>query len=291
MSRRLVAITGGCGFIGRHLARAVSLAGWRTRLIDTALPESRAFPWGLGGVADWEFARGDVTDREGLSRILTDAEAIVHLAGISVARVCQDRPLEAFRVNALGTANVVDAGAATGARRVVLASSRHVEVASEAGWLDVYAASKAVAETWVRATGHVVTRFDNVYGPGQAPGAVIPDFIVRGLAGGYPYGHPKGETVPLLFVEDAVDAVLRLLTAAPAAGVYRVRAPEEAPLSSVAAVVAALIQKKSSPPLGPGVARAGDPALAALGWRPRVGWPEGVRRTFEEWPAEAAGRP
>ena len=282
MSRSLIGITGGSGFLGRHLVLALSLRGRPARLIDTVRPAAdRPFPWGLGGIAGWEFATGDVTDRGSLDAALAGLDGVVHLAGISSASVCRARPLEAFRANALGTANVLDACAQGGGPRVVLASSRHVEAGAEG--LDPYAASKAAAETWVRAAGQVVARFDNIYGPGQGMGAVIPDFIARGLAEGSPARSGTAGAVPLLFVDDAVDAVIRLLENGQAGGVYRVRGPAEAPLAEVAALVGALIGKESPPAVSPCPSRDADPSLAALGWRARVAWPDGVARTFEAW--------
>jgi nucleoside-diphosphate-sugar epimerase len=283
----LVAVTGGSGFIGRHLARGLRARGWRVRLIDRA-PLSQPFPWGVGDVAGADVVTGDITQRAGLEAALGGAAAVVHLAGMALPRRCAERPLEAFRVNALGTANVVDAAAACHVRRLITASSRRVgDAVARGDRFDAYSASKAAAEAGTLAAGHVVARLDNTYGPGQGEGLVIPDFMSRARAGVRVYDDPRGEAVPLIYVDDAVDALVRLVTADIAACIVHVAAPGEAPLAAVADAVAALAARQPMPAIKPAAPRALDPVLAELGWAPRTTWEDGLARTWDAWLAHA----
>jgi UDP-glucose 4-epimerase len=283
----LVAVTGGSGFIGRHLAVSLRARGWRVRLMDRgSLPAP--FPWGLGDLAGADFVAGDITERAGLEAAFAGADAVVHLAGMALPRRCAEQPLEAFRVNALGTANVVDAAAACGVRRLVTASSRRVGDAIARGdRFDAYTASKAAAEAWTLAAGHVVARLDNTYGPGQGEGLVVPDFMSRARAGRRVYDDPRGEAVPLIYVDDAVDALVRLLTAEAAARIVHVAAAGEVLLAAVADAVTALAARRPVRAIKPAGPRAPDPLLAELGWAPRTSWEDGLAKTWAAWIARA----
>lgn len=289
----LVAVTGGSGFIGRHLAVGLRARGWSVRLMDRT-PLAAPFPWGLGDVAGADFVAGDVTGRAGLDTVFAGVAAVVHLAGMALPRRCAEQPLQAFRVNALGTANVVDAAAACGVPRLITVSSRRVGDAIARGdRFDAYTASKVAAEAWTLAAGHVVVRLDNTYGPGQGEGLVVPDFMSRALAGRPVYDDPRGEAVPLIYVDDAVEALVRLLTADTAARIVHVTAAGEAPLAGVADAVAALAARRPMPAIKPAGPRARDPLLAEFGWAPRTTWEDGLAKTWAAWIArpKASGTP
>jgi nucleoside-diphosphate-sugar epimerase len=192
-------------------------------------------------------------------------------------------------VNALGTANVVDAAAACGVRRLVTASSRRVgDAIAQGDRFDAYSASKAAAEAWTLAAGHVVARLDNTYGPGQGEGLVVPDFMSRARAGLRVYDDPRAEAVPLIYVDDAVDALVRLVTADTASRIVHVAAVGEAPLAAVADAVTALAARQPLPAIKPAGPRPPDPFLAGLGWAPRTTWEDGLAKTWAAWLARAS---
>jgi len=148
----LIAITGGSGFVGRHLASALMAEGARVRVVDRAAPPPEPFPWGLKDVTGFEFVQSDVADRRSLDGAFSGAAAVVHMAAISTLRACRVEPLAAFRVNVLGTANVLDACAEASVGRVLTLSSRRVTQAGAGGPPDVYAATKQIAETFTPLT-------------------------------------------------------------------------------------------------------------------------------------------
>jgi len=167
-----VALTGGTGFIGRHLAATLAARGWRVRLL------ARRPPFGLEAVVP-EVVAGRLDDAAALDELVCGAEAVVHAAGIVRARGAA-----AFhRVNAEGTGALVRAVARAGSppRRFVLISS----LAARAPQLSPYAASKRAAEEALAglpaATAAIALRPTAVYGPGDA--AMLPAFraAARGL--------------------------------------------------------------------------------------------------------------
>lgn len=173
-------ITGGQGFVGRHLAQHLRHAG------DDVV------------VADREV---DVTDPAALSRTLTHAhpEVIYHLAAMTSVAESWKRPAEFTRVNVLGTAYLLDAAFAVAPEaRVVVVSSAEVygivreeqlplREESATAPANPYSTSKLEAEMVARdAVRHrhqrvVIARPFNHIGPGQSTSFVVPALVRRML--------------------------------------------------------------------------------------------------------------
>lgn len=151
MTERLVALTGGTGFLGGHVAAALAAAGWRVRRLVRA-----PHPLAAGDV------RGDLDDAAALDALVSGADVVVHLAGL--VKAVADRDF--FRVNRDGARALAAAlGRAEPRPRLVAVSSlaaRHPE-------LSAYAASKRAGEDAFREAGlrPVVLRPTAVYGPGD----------------------------------------------------------------------------------------------------------------------------
>jgi GDP-4-dehydro-6-deoxy-D-mannose reductase len=191
-----ILITGISGFVGPRLARHLLARGDAvsgTYLLD-ARPE-------LPGV---DLHEADLLDAPALARVIAavDPEAVVGLAGLSHVGESWKRMGEYFRVNVLGTENLLRAAAG---RRVVLASSAEVYGAvpperqpiREEEPVDPrtpYALTKASAELLAYAHGAVVVRAFNLVGPGQAPNFALPAFAAQLAA------ISRGEQEPVLKV-------------------------------------------------------------------------------------------
>jgi dihydroflavonol-4-reductase len=109
-------VTGGTGFIGVHLVKALAQRGDDLRLL--VRDESNTEP--LEGV-EWERATGDVTDRDSVHRAMKGVERIFHVAGTTSMRT-RDR-IRVFQVNVEGTKNVFEEALGAGVERAVLTSS------------------------------------------------------------------------------------------------------------------------------------------------------------------------
>ncbi len=206
---RTYAVTGGVGFIGYHVTRALLERGDRVVVLDdfSDAPYPRAMKErnradlasGFRGV---DVRAGCVTDRAAVREALAGADAVLHLAGLAGVRPSFADPCAYMRVNVEGTANVLEAALEVGVRRVLFASSSSVygdstplparEDAPAILPASPYAASKRAAELVAlaiarRAPDLACTgrRFFTVYGPRQRPEMAITLFA-RAIVEGRP---------------------------------------------------------------------------------------------------------
>ncbi|MFB6905012.1 NAD-dependent epimerase/dehydratase family protein [Streptomyces bacillaris] len=195
-----IVITGGAGFIGGNLARALTELPQVTqlRVVDDLSTGDKANLAGL----DVDFFEGDVQNAALLDQAFRGADAVVHLAALpSVPRSLRD-PLASHHANATGTLQVLEAARRAGGPHVIAASSssvyganpqlpKHEDLVSAP--MSPYAVTKLTTEAYLSAYHHsfdlpvLPFRFFNVYGPGQradhAYAAVIPKWISATLAG------------------------------------------------------------------------------------------------------------
>ncbi|WP_345813070.1 GDP-mannose 4,6-dehydratase [Paraburkholderia sp. PREW-6R] len=175
-------ITGASGFTGRYLVENLAARGHT--VIETIVGRNEAeTPLRL---------RLDVTSPEACRRVIDTArpDYIVHLAAISF--VGHDDPLDFYRVNVIGTLNLLEACAAVGhtPRKLLIASSANVYGNVASGAIDEtfpltpvnhYAASKAAMETmvhtWFDRLPILIARPFNYTGRGQASNFLVPKIV------------------------------------------------------------------------------------------------------------------
>lgn len=227
-----VLVTGGAGFIGSHLVRALLARGDQVRVLDNYSTGRRENLAGLSG--SLSVLEGDLRDPDAVDEAARGVEQIFHQAAmVSVPQSTHD-PVACTAVNVQGSLNVFDAARRTGVTRVIAASSCAVYGDSDAlplaedgeiTSLSPYAASKRAMEVYAEMYARtfdlpvVSLRYFNVYGPGQNPAsdyaAVIPIFIRRALEGRPLIVHGDGsQQRDFIYVGDVVRANL-LAAAAP----------------------------------------------------------------------------
>src|SRR5205085_435039 len=113
-----VAVVGGGGFIGRHVARALSAVGHDVRIVDRECPIALA--------PDHDVVVADITDLESLTRAVAGVDGVFHLAAALGVEACLARESEVLAVNRDGVGNVLAACNAAGVRRLLFASSSEV---------------------------------------------------------------------------------------------------------------------------------------------------------------------
>lgn len=310
-------VTGGAGFIGSHLVDALLREGHAVRVFDDLSTGDLA---NLAGVRDRvEFVKGDVVDLELVRRAARGVELVFHQAALaSVPRSVAD-PVGTHTACATGTLNVLVAARETGARRLVYAASSSAYGNSDKDSkheddlprpLSPYAVAKLTGEHYCRAFGEVYgfetvcLRYFNVFGPRQQPGgpysAVVPLFMDVMLAGRCPVVYGDGtQSRDFTFVDNVIQANLLAATAPGVAGkVFNAACGGSVTLLDLISSINRLLGTSIAPEFAP--PRAGDVkhsradisrARAELGYEPRVGIEEGLRRCLEFYRARqrAAG--
>ena len=305
---RKVLVTGGGGFIGSNLVRGLLAHGDEVRVLDNFATGSRT---NLDEVADdVEVVEGELRSYERVHNAVRGVEVVFHLGALgSVPRSVQD-PLTTSAVNVEGTLNVLLAARDEGIRRVVFASSSSVYgsaielPARENGPVDPispYGVAKLAAERYCVSFSRVyhsfetvVLRYFNVFGPRQNPhsqyAAVVPLFITA-IARGEPvtiFGD-GGQSRDFTYVDNVVEANLRAADAEGANGrIFNVAAGSPASVDTLAETISALlgkpVEKRYEPPR-PGDLRDSyaeiEAAREVLGWKPTIGFGDGLRRTAE----------
>jgi UDP-N-acetylglucosamine/UDP-N-acetyl-alpha-D-glucosaminouronate 4-epimerase len=299
-------VTGGAGFIGSNLVRALLERGDEVRVLDNFSTGNRA---NLGGL-DVEIVEGELRSYERVHNAVRGSEVVFHLGALgSVPRSVQD-PLTSSAVNVEGTLNVLLAARDEGVRRVVFSSSSSVYGAKNhlpvdeslaADPISPYGVAKLAAERYCVSFSRVyesfetvVLRYFNVFGPRQSPfsqyAAMVPLFITAVAAGEPVTVFGDGEqSRDFTYVENVVDATLRAAHADGASGrIFNVAAGSPASVNDVAAAIGRILDKPVERLFAP--PRPGDirdswadvtAARDVLGYEPSVDLEQGLRRTIE----------
>ena len=299
-----VLVTGGGGFIGSNLVRALLERGDEVRVLDNFSTGNRDNLDGL----DVEVVEGELRSYERVHNAVRGVELVFHLGALgSVPRSVQD-PLTSTAVNIEGTLNVLLAARDENVRRVVYSSSssvygtrRELPVTEDQATdpISPYGVAKLAAERFCVSFSRVyeqfesvVVRYFNVFGPRQSPhsqyAAMVPLFITA-IAEDRPvlvYGDGE-QRRDFTYVDNVVEATL-LAGDVPAANgrIFNVAASAPASVNEVAALIGRILGREVRKEHGR--PRAGDirdswadvtAAREVLGWAPSVDLEEGLRRT------------
>jgi UDP-glucose 4-epimerase len=311
-----VLVTGAAGFLGSNLCRVLLESGHAVRAVDNLSQSTMLNLEPLLGEARLCFAREDVRDEAAMQRLAEGASAIVHLAAFKIPRY--GNALDTLLVNTRGTESILKAAVAVNAR-VLFASTSDVYgknprlpfaetddlCLGETGvkrW--AYATSKILDEHFClayqqeRGVPVTILRLFGSYGPGQnrtwwgGPQSVFIDAALRGLPMDV---HGDGQqTRSFTYVDDAVDGITRALFSPRAVGeIFNIGNTKPVTIQALAELVWRLagtgeprIHRVSYQAFGryedvrarvPEIGKARE----LLGFEPRVGLEDGLRRTID----------
>jgi len=297
-------VTGGAGFIGSSLTRAIVERGDEVRVLDTFLTGREE---NLADLPDVEVVNADIRDADALRVAMKGVERVLHQAAVpSVARSLKD-PITSNEANIGGTLNVLIAARDAGVQRVVFASSSSVYGDTPTlpkvetmlpGPLSPYAVTKLTGEHYLKVFHHlygletVALRYFNVFGPRQDPtsdyAAVIPLFISLMARGKAPHIHGDGtQSRDFTYIDNVVQANLRAASAPGVGGeVFNVACGQRYTLLDLVNSLNTILGTSIQPTFGP--PRAGDvkhsladieKARRLLGYEPSTTFEEGLERT------------
>ena len=297
-----VLITGGAGFIGRHIAEHFQDRA-EVRVLDNL---RYGFKSNLSGL-DCQLIVGSILDRNLVRETMKGVDFVFHVAAmVSVQRSVQ-RPNECAKINAGGTAIVLQEAARARVRRLIFSSSAAIygdnpvipKIESmPAEPKSPYAESKYEGERHCRAftdDGRLATvslRYFNVFGPYQDARseytAAVPGFIVKAI-GNKPitiFGDGR-QTRDLIYIKDVVAVNAFFALESQATGVFNVACGRQISVTDLALTIRNLTQSSSA--IEYGAERSGEvkhsvasmDKTQAAGFRPVCDLAGGLRTTIE----------
>ncbi|PYT96696.1 MAG: epimerase [Acidobacteria bacterium] len=214
-------VTGGCGFIGINLVRALTQRGEFVRILDN-LSTGKKDDAKLPGI---DLQIGDIRDLGAVTKACEGVDKVVHLAAHTRVVDSVENPQVNFEINAIGTVNVLRACRSASVKKMIFASTGGAILGEQEppvheGMVprpvSPYGASKLAGEAYCSAfhgsygLNTVMLRFSNVYGPySYHKGSVVAQFF-RDLMQKKPlvvYGDGL-QTRDFLYVDDLVEAIL-----------------------------------------------------------------------------------
>jgi nucleoside-diphosphate-sugar epimerase len=315
VSSAKVLVTGGSGFIGSALVKALVKIGAKVRVLDD---NSRGRPRRLTDVEkNIEFIGGDVRNADAVERAAQGMDEVHHLAFVNGTEFFYSQPDLVLDVGVRGMLNVIDACRKHDIGNLILASSSEVYQTppqvptAEDAPLSIpdplnprysYGGGKLISELMAINYGRkyfervLIFRPHNVYGPDMGFEHVVPQFALRmkKLSDAQATGKLRfdiqgtgDETRSFCHVDDLVAGVMVMREKGEHLGIYHVGTTEEVSIADLARRVAGCAGREIE--LVPGKLQAGGTPrrcpdiskLAKLGYKPRVPLSEGLAPTLD----------
>ena len=280
-------VTGGAGYIGAHVVRALREASFEPVVLDDLSSGFESFvPDGV------PFVRGSILDGQGVLNTIDryNVTGVIHVAGFKYAGVSVQRPLHTYEQNVMGTSTLLAAMADRGVDRIVFSSSAAVYGTPDVDLVtedtpcmpeSPYGESKLIGEWLLRDQGvaaglrHTSLRYFNVVGSGDpsvydaSPHNLFPlvfDALMDRRTpriNGNDYPTPDGTNVrDYLHVSDLaishVAAARRLEAGEPLEPAYNLGSGDGVSVAQIMAAIADATGVAFTPEIGP--RRPGDPA-------------------------------
>jgi len=326
VSGRRILITGGAGFVGHHLAQALSDDGTdEVTLLDNLSRGARDEDLAaLTRRPNVRLSVGDLRDAAVWDQLEGGYDEVYHLAAVIGVRNVVERPAEVIRTNALSTLHLLDWFVDGGGRKVLFSSTSEAYAwtqhfhdlpvptpeDSPLSLTDLsdprssYAGSKIFGELAItqfcRAAGKpfVIVRYHNVYGPRMGNEHVIPELFLRALSGQDPLTvYSVEHRRAFCYVSDAVAATVAAMRE-PAAEGLTVNVGNDREEITIGELAERLLRHAGIEATISAKEAASDPvkrrcpdltrARNLLGYEPKVMLDDGLERTLA-WYAERRG--
>jgi UDP-glucose 4-epimerase len=312
LSGERILVTGGSGFIGSNLVKALVAGGCGVTVLDDLSSGYRSNLEPFPGV---RLVEGDVRDPHAVDEAIRGASVVFHLAASVGNKRSIDAPLVDAEINVLGTLRVLEAARAHRVRKVVYSSS--AGIFGELKTLPIredhaiepdtpYGSTKLCAEKLCLSYAKlypleaVCLRYFNVYGPNQrfdAYGNVIPIFAFQMLRGEPLTIFGDGEqTRDFVNVADVVQANVKAAAANGVSGAFNIGSGASLSINRLVAMIEAAAEMTAT--VRHGSPRAGDvrdsiadirAAAAAIGFAPLVSMEDGLAE-YKQWAKDEVRR-
>lgn len=219
-----ILVTGGAGFIGSNLVKALIEAGNEVTVLDNLCRGNKLDKDVLAAV---NFIEGDVRNFDTVKKAVKGCDTIYHFAAVLGVDIVADNPMETMETETIGMQNIVSAAIAAGVGKIVYASTSGVyghSAITRSVTEDItvdprtsYAIAKRFNEIYLAATyeekglNAISVRFFNVYGRKQDKRMVIPRFFEQALKNEPITVYGEGmQTRDFTFIDDTVKACMLL---------------------------------------------------------------------------------
>lgn len=225
LPRQKIAITGGTGELGRCLIkRLVDLGADKIVVVSRNARENGKNPLFTDAVAI-NYVSCDILDLDVLVKAVEGCSVVFHLAGLKHAGESRVSPIEYSRVNALGTAHVMEACRRCGVEKIVYVSTTHVygktrnisvTETHRTNPLSLYATSKLAGEVFVEGYSvqygihAVIARLSNLYGPSFGEDTVLGKAVQQVVTKQPIKLHDLRPVRDFIYIDDAINALLNL---------------------------------------------------------------------------------
>lgn len=292
-----VAITGGSGFIGSHVVDYMVKAGHEVVVIDYNASPHRE---------DVAFINADITDQAAMLKATKGCEAIFHLAAISNVNHAFAKPVYCVELNAIGTANMLEAARQNRAKRFVFASTVWIYSGARASHVHedsplympgaghIYTSTKIAGELFcydywkLYEQPFTILRYGIPYGPRMREELVIPIFLRKAFAGEpITIAGDGSQHRNYLYVEEIARAHVLALSEKAQNGTFNLEGRRRVSVREIAETINKLlggVVKIEYVPARPGdyggkeVSRAKTKRI--LEWEAKIDFEEGMLRTI-----------
>lgn len=200
-------VFGGSGFLGSHVADALSDVGHKVVVYDLK-PSPYLRP-------TQQMIVGDIMDEKAVEDAVQGCDAVYNFAGIADLEEASKRPLDSIRFNILGNAVILEACRKAAIKRFVFASSLYVYSKSGSFYRSTKQACELLIENYGQVYGmpYTILRYGSLYGPRSDEKNAIYRFIKQALTEGKIERHGDGDELrEYIHVLDAARGSVEILT-------------------------------------------------------------------------------
>ncbi len=298
-----VLVTGGSGFIGSHVVDKLRDRGIHVRVFDMVMPTFRK---------DIEFYQGSLLDLEAIRMALSGVDAIFHLAAVADVSDVYHEPHYAESINVRGTINVLEAARLSRGqvKRVIYGGTTWVYSAVTEEYVDeatalrppahLYTATKMAGEYYCQSYGklydleYTILRYGIPYGPRARDGAVVPVFVGKAMRGEpLTIAGDGSQFRKFVYVEDLAEGNVLALKSLARNKIYNLDGSEKVTIKQIAETVRDIVGSvsisyvPSRPGDFSGKEVSSQLAKVELGWEPKIGFAEGIRRYIDWYKSRA----
>jgi len=210
-----ILVTGGSGFIGRHLTESLSKEH-NVSILDICPPKNNV-----------NFIEANIINFNEIKNILNDFDIVIHLAALVGVESSENDPIKTLEFNINGTKNVLEACRNSNIKKIIFSSSSEIygqplsvpiKESDPLIPITTYGISKLAAEEYVKSyskmygINYTILRFFNAYGPNQSSNFVISRFTNLALENRPITIHADGSQIrAFCHIEDIVRGIKLVL--------------------------------------------------------------------------------